>query len=1149
MRLRIAGFWALVVFCLPLGLLGQQAAATLTGQVTDPTGAAVPGAQITVVNTATGTTNTTTSDSAGFYRVSSLNPGTSYTLQVATQGFKSYTSTGIVLHVSETIRIDVQLELGAVTQMVEVSADALLITTESTDVRSTVTGTQVQQIPVNGSNFTTLMTLVPGASGNLPDFNAPIPVGSSQVVAFNGQRQQHNRFLIDGVEDNDRGCGGCITVLPNKETFEEFTINTAATSSDEGQGSGGTISIGLKSGTGRFHGGVYEFFRNDKLDAANFFTNRAGQAKPELRFNNWGWQLGGFVPGSPWLRDHAFFFFDESWNRLRQGTTVFANAVSAAQAQGNFSSLLTGTLDANGNDSGAIFVPQPINAAQATTFANAGLTPGQPFAGNIIPMSVIDPNALLLGASASGPLPLANTSGNKFTGSPSVPTDSRTETFRGDLVLTEKVRLMGHFINQAINFQTPTSLWTNSTYPTIGTQFINPAKSAILKATWVMSPNTVSEISFGWNGNRIFLSPTGNAANPSGLSGVGGIFPGNDLDRRPGLRFTGSTLGTALDVGSWPWTNSNDNYQLQWQLTKVHGNHTFSFGFLGTLSNKNQVSFGNTQGLFEFNGQATAAPGSPAGGSKGVDYADFLLGNGFSYTELALQDKGHWRWHGYSTWFNDNWHVTNRLTMQLGLRWEFIPHVYELADRQSNFIPSAFDPSQAQSPDPVTGQLDPTGPGFGDPPAPPQSGLSLVLPGFKTYNNGVFVAGSGISRGLVDNFNNLIAPRVGLAYKFNDRLVFRAGFGKFFERTQGNDVYNGAPNAPFSFNTTLFTAPLTGTAGGGGIPIFPAGFVALDKNYLIPSSFSSNGTLEYQFSPKVLLRVAYVGTFGRNQRIQRNINQPFTDNPLRGTLNPNLIRPFPGFTSINYGENSVSSSYHSGQLELRTSDWHGMTTGVAYTYSHSIGFGVGSGQTDFQTIADAYNVGGERGNSNLNRTHVLVINYVYDLPFFKNSASRLQRLTLGGWQLSGITIFETGLPLTITSPGDPAGIGSGVYGNCLAASNAGPKTFSQWFNTAAFAPVDAVGVNGSSGFGNCGVNTVYGPGRKKFDVSFGKIFSGIPLPMDKEGATLELKAEMFNIFNHTQPNGVNTTVTNGLFGQVTSVFDPRIIQFSMRFKF
>lgn len=239
------------------------------------------------------------------------------------------------------------------------------------------------------------------------------------------------------------------------------------------------------------------------------------------------------------------------------------------------------------------------------------------------------------------------------------------------------------------------------------------------------------------------------------------------------------------------------------------------------------------------------------------------------------------------------------------MRWEFIPHVYDQHNRQSNFIPGAFDPADAQTPDPSTGELDPTGPGFTLP--PPQSDLPIVLPGFKVYTNGIVVGGSGIKAGLVKNYYDTLGPRFGFAYKLMDNLVVRAGYGTFFERTQGNDVYNGWPNPPFSFDTTLFTVPLTGLAGSGtAIPVFPANLTALDYNYIIPYTTTTNAMVEYQISPRIILQTGYVGTFGKDQRIQRNINQPLSNNPLRGTADPNQIRPFPGYGSITYGENSTS---------------------------------------------------------------------------------------------------------------------------------------------------------------------------------------------------------------------------------------------------
>ena len=1146
---------AVIALFASLGLsaaLYAQERATLVGTVTDPSGGVVPAVKVTVTSTDTSVSRTAETNSAGSYSVPDLNPG-NYSVHAEIQGFRSYERTGVILHVNDTLRVDIQLQVGEVTQSVTVSEAAVRIQTESAEVSDTVVGKQVQSIAINGGNFLALTALVPGASSLLPDFNLPIPVGSSFSISFNGQRTHHNYFMIDGGENYDRGCGGCITILPNREAIQEFKIQTANSGADFGLGSGATVNIGIKSGTHDFHGELYEFFRNDRIDASNFFNNAANQPKPKLRFNNFGWQLGGpfYLPGKYNTdKRKTFFFFSQEWRRLRQGTTINAPAIPGPERVGDFSKELTGLKDANGNDTGAIFVPQPLPGQTLPP----GLVPGQPFPGNIIPSSLVDSNATILGSVSTGLLPLPNSPDGKFfTAAPSVPTDDREEIVRVDQTITDKLQLMFHFINEAPNFQEPTSLWTNSTYPTVGTAFRNPAKSAVLKLTWALNPTLVNEVSFSWDANRIDLSPTGKFAAPSGLKGAGDVFPGNALNRFPGLEFSGPRFNTAISVGFQPWHNANDNYILRDQANKITGNHQLTFGGLVMFSTKPQDLFGTTQGTFTFNGDSTKAP--YAGGSSGNEFADFLLGRAFKYNELALQDRGHWRFWSYSLWAADNWHVSRRLTVNLGARWEVLPHTFENFDRQSTFRPDAFDPAQAQSPNPVTGQLNPNGPGFQTVPNVP---LNVVIPGIRFYTNGIGLAGkNGIPRGLVDNHYDTIGPRVGFAYDLlgDGKTVLRAGYGEYFERIQGNDVYNAGPNTPFSFNPTVFNTTLT-NPGGGGIPIFPASIVALSREYLAPTTAQFNAGIQRELFPNAVLSLEYVGTTGRHLRIQRNINQPFLNNSQRGKVDPNLIRPFPGFSDITYGENSTSSSYNSLQANLRINNYHGLTFQTAYTWSHEIDiasgdFGtVGNAANNQGTVEDAYNYNLDRGNGDLDRRHALIINYIYDLPIpGRNSSSRFYRQFLGGWEISGVTSFQSGTPISITVAGDPAGIGSTVRANVIGDPNNGPKSASQWFNVGAFAPVGPVGVSGSTGFGNSGRNIVRLPGRNNWDISLFKSFGGIPFPGTKEGVSLQYRLEFFNAFNHTQFNQVFSVFGQTGFGAPSSAHDPRIIQMGLRFTF
>jgi len=290
--------------------------------------------------------------------------------------------------------------------------------------------------------------------------------------------------------------------------------------------------------------------------------------------------------------------------------------------------------------------------------------------------------------------------------------------------------------------------------------------------------------------------------------------------------------------------------------------------------------------------------------------------------------------------------------------------------------------------------------------------------------------------------------------------------------------------------------------------------------------------------------VMYVGTAGTHQRIQRDINQPAMDNPLRGQTSPNNIRPLPGFASINYGENSTSSNYHSLQVNLRSNNYHGLTSQVAYTWSHAIDF---AGTGDFSNVVNAYDIGADRGNSDFDRRHILGINYVYDLPFFKN-ASGPKRM-LGGWQISGITSFSKGTPFTINSPGDPAGIGRTVRANLIGNPNNGPKTAEAYFDASAFASVPAVGSGpGATGFGNSARNVMYGAGSNQWNISLFKNFNGIPF-LTKEGANLQFRAEFFNAFNHTQFSSYFTTFGAAGFGGANGARDPRILQFGLKFLF
>lgn len=1125
--IRLLGLLCFGLLFLPTASLGQEKA-TIVGTVTDPSGALMPAVKIDITNRGTGVTRAVETNAAGSYSAPELVPGT-YEIKAEAKGFKTYSRTGIVLNVRDMVRLDIPMEVGDVTQSVTVSAAIVKVQTESGEVSDLISGTQVTQLAINSRNFFALATLTTGASSDMPDFNLPIPVGSSSTVRFNGLRNEHNVWMIDGGENYDRGCGGCVSVMPSMDALAEFKVMTSNYGADFGIGSAGTVNMMLKSGTRDFHGTAYEFLRNDAVDSVNYFTNAVprnadGTRKaktPVMRYNNFGWNLGGpiYIPGKyNTQKNKTFFFFNQEWRKIRQGSTRTANSISQDLRDGDFSGYGT-----------TIMVPtaaQVGDPAMLAKFAAAGVTPGQAFPGNIIPDSLIDPSATAF--LNSGAIPLPNF-GTQFTGSRSVPIDVREEIIRVDHNFSDKVSLMAHFINDAVVQETDTTLWGGMSYPTLGTIFRNPAKSGVLRLTWTISPTMLNEVAYNYNGNRIDLTPAGVFAKPSGYS-VQEFFSGNSDDRLPVIGFR-KQIGTTYDTGSWPWHNAADSQQVRDDVSKMVGTHALKFGGQFMRYRKNQDIFGQTQGGYTFDGSYT-----------GSDLADFLLGFAKSYHELAIQDRGHWRTTSASFYLTDSWRATSRLTLNLGARWEILPHAYEIQNRQSDFYPDLYNSADAPIFNP-NHSLDSTGPGFITVSGVPLSSIPF-------YMNGVRLAGKGIPRGMVDNHYNTIGPRVGFAYDLTGKgkTVLRGGFGMFYERVQGNDVYNGGPNPPFSFdpsvNSVYFSDPSVSLLNGekASIPIFPANFYALARDYKTPASQQWSFGIQHELAPRTVLSVGYVGNVNTHQRIQRNINQPLTDDPRRaevraGTKVVNEIRPFLGFGSITYGENSTSGNYHSLQVNLRMDNYHGLTFQSAYTWAHAID--VMSG--DFSGAYNAYDLGYDRSSSDLDRRHVLTLNYVYDLPFFKRHSNPFVRQALGGWQLSGITNFQTGLPNTPSYPGDIAGVGFGnVRPDLIGDPNTGAKTVTEWFNTGAFAaPADLT-------FGSSGRNVIWRPGRNNWNLSIFKVFSLAALT---EGAQVQFRFETFNAFNHTQFSNYDSNFLSANFGKITSTYDARRIQFGLKFSF
>ena len=1130
-----------------------QGTANIVGTVTDPSGAVVSNAKITITDEENGFIRTTTTNATGSYKAPEL-PNGRYELRAEAQGFKSYEQKDITLNVGDTVRIDAALQVGSVGQSVTVEANELQVQGDTNDISQTITSVQIENLATNGRNVLQLTTLVPGAASNMPDFDSPGAQFQNRNVYFNGMRQDANNWLIDGGEAYDRGGGGILLVSPSQDALQQFTVTTSNYAADLGNSSGGMISMAVKSGTRRFHGSAWEYNRNDALDAYSYFLKQTpGAQKAELRYNAFGFNLGGpleFRSTNP----KTFFFYNQEWRREINGGSIH-NLVPTSAMFGFGSSGTTVTNNPDMTGEGTIYVPNTTDPAAIAKFAAAGLTPGEPFPSDQIPLSLVDPSAAAYLA-AGYMLPPNDASGQYYNSAANTDTYYHEEIARVDHQFNEKFSVFAHAIYDSLSQGAPIVAWTGNTYPTIGSLENVPSWAGVVHATYQISPNLLNEAAFNMNGNNILITNTGAWHTPKGFNTTP-LFNSNTINKVPGIDFSGGQIGVSMDNGNWPWTNTWRSYQGKDDLSWINGRHNFKFGFAWLHTHKNQKIFTDTAGTYHFYGGATGCSGPPncAKATNGVGLADFLLGDANDFGQAQTQDFVSIAFNTIDGYAMDDWRISHRLTLNLGLRWEGLPHAFDTNDRMSNFYPSLWDPSQtAQFTSPTSGALNTSGPGFRTVPG-------TLLSSVPFYLNGVGLAGrNGIPQGLTDNHWDTFAPRIGFAYDvFGDqKTVLRAGAGIFYERNAGNEEYNMGANPPFS-NSASTSSPYMDTptvswangASAGKSPTTPQGFTGVQKNLPISAVYQFSLGIEQQLKRNVVATVGYVGNTSDHLSQTVDINTlPLADVTDRTNVcgsacggkagtDADYFRQYVGFQSINLVENEGNAHYHSLQATMRATEWHSLTLGAAYTYSHA--WDVIDAQL-FNNIDDPFDPRYQYGTSGFDRRNIGVVNFDYDLPILQHSKGVAHNL-LGGWTVSGIALMQSGNPLSVNAGTNTLGLSGSTTDHAdLVGKITYPHTASQWFN-----PAGAFAQPAPLTFGDSPKNIVKGPGRDNWNLSLFKDFHF------SERSGMQFKAESFNTWNHTQFTGVNTGVLNGTpgtgadaynstAGAVNAAADPRVFQ-------
>ena len=1127
---------------------GQSA--QIVGTVTDASGAVIPETQITAENEETGIKHEASANAVGQYTIPFLPPG-SYRIDVKSDGFRSVVRSSVQVQVAQTATVNFELEVGAVTETIDVTDTAPLLDTGTAAMGGVVTSDQVDNLPMKGRNSMAFMLLVPGVRVTRATTNQAVLESHYQFFSVNGSRPGQNQFMLDGANNTNVGFNSP-EFSPDVESVQEFRVQTSSYSAEYANAAGAVINIVTKSGTNELHGSVYEFLRNDALDANDFFSNRAGRKKPIFRSNQFGGTVGG-----PIMKNKAFFFFDYEALRFTRPRVTTTTVPTALHKAGDFSETLT-------NKGNLVVVHDPLTTREDPN--NPGAFLRTPFSGNVVPSSRI--NAItggltrFYGESTSAGDPFTQRNNFFFNGS----TERKFNDFSGraDAQVNDSTTLMGRFSKGFTTIPDPALFSADSPFEPNARFTRQNHINTIAKMTKSFSPEMFGEFSASFT--RFFFLRVGAPESTADPTDFG--FPASLVANSRAVGVPRLTPQGMVGLGQHIFANdAYDRYELKANLSKISGKHTYKFGGVAGATTFHSRQESRATGTYSF-GKSFTQGSNPfqSGPESGFGFATFLLGHPTSGThnpsELHTSNLQKY----FGIYFQDDYKATSRLTLNLGIRYDYMAPRTERHDELANF--------------------DFTG--------------TATLPnGTAIRGGGLFPGVGGVSRGHSDPDSLNFGPRFGFAYRLTDATVIRGGYGVFFSNTWGSGRNgNGIPPTGFVCRT-----PLTGSIDGGLTPFtsisdpFPNGFCErsrntagllttlgqrfdfIDRDLEIPYAQAWNLDIQRRLPNDWVLEITYSGSRGINllgtlewnqlapqhlalgSRLTSKVANPFFGEITQGPLAAETItlaqslRPFPQLLGVSSRDASYgASTYHAMFLKLQRRFASGFSLQASYTWSKLIDDVVpsrtGFPGEDFSrgNLQNYYDRRNERSLASFDTPHMFALSYVYELPIgpdksFLNQGGAIGKI-IGGWQINGITHLMSGPPLQITG-GNSSGSLAGTQrpnwnGQDPSLSGEITDRLGAYFDTSAFSRNDPFT------FGNAPriMPNLRSPTIVNFDVS---LFKNTQIT---ERVRLQFRAEFFNTINRTQFGRPTTSLNSSSFGRISrQVNSPRDIQLGLRLLF